>query len=561
MRLLLLILVAFSLCGLPGHAITAGQRITAVTVYPDRALVTRSGTVMLPAGIQTVVFDHLPLNLEEDSVRAKAASRTAMKILGIEMRRDYREVAPNADTQKLQDGVTKLDDQIRALTDEQRDLNKRADFLDQIRSRVTSPEPMRGDGKDGDAQNIEALFTMYGAETSKITSRLREIDFSLRGLNTQRAALANQLALLQQPAQPNTRSALVTVDAGSGGAIDMDVTYMISGAAWQPQYDAYADPDTQKVELTYYGVVRQTTGEDWDGVALTLSSSRPSLAARLPDMTPWTVDFASLMTPAGGAAIDEDSSADKLRMMNATAQPTAASATMADAPEPASPASVPPFATTPMADAQIQSLGPAATFIVPAKTTIPSDNQPHRNAISVQNLKGGWTYEASPKLADGAFLKTRVTNASTGPLLGGPINVFLGNDFVGQSNIGLVAANASFDLFLGADDNIKMTRTEGIAREETGGILTRQRVYKRSYVIEVENFKATDIDLQLHDQVPVSKNGDIAVRMDTIEPALQTQNADTGELTWKLKMRPGQKQKFTVEYEVDAPYDKPISGV
>ena len=26
-------------------------------------------------------------------------------------------------------------------------------------------------------------------------------------------------------------------------------------------------------------------------------------------------------------------------------------------------------------------------------------------------------------------------------------------------------------------------------------------------------------------------------------------------------MRPGQKQKFTVEYEVDAPYDKPISCV
>jgi uncharacterized protein (TIGR02231 family) len=557
MRLLLLIFVAFTLCVLPGRAVTAEQRITAVTVYPDRALVTRSGTVTLPAGIQTVVFDHLPLNLEEDSVRAKAASRTAMKILGIEMRRDYREVAPNSDTQKLQDSVTKFDDQIRALNDEQHDLNRRNDFLEQIRGRVASPAPMRGDGKDGDAQNIEALFTMYGAETSKITTRLREIDFTLRGLNSQREALANQLALLQQPAQPNTRSTLVTIDAGSGGSIDMDVTYMISGAAWQPQYDAYADPDTQKVELTYYGVVRQTTGENWDGVALTLSSSRPSLAARLPEMTPWTVDFESVLMPDGDEAKE---ASDKTRIMNATAQATTAPAT-ADAAAPAGPVAMFSPVTTPMADAQIQSLGPAATFVVPARTTIPSDDQPHRNAISVQTLKGDWTYEASPKLADGAFLKTRVTNASTGPLLGGPINVFLGNNFVGQSNIGLVAASASFDLFLGADENIKMTRTEGVAREETGGIITRQRVYKRSYVIEVENFKATDIALELHDQMPVSKNGDIAVRTDTIEPALQKQDPDTGELTWKLKIAPGQKQKFTVEYEVDAPYDKPISGV
>jgi uncharacterized protein (TIGR02231 family) len=214
-----------------------------------------------------------------------------------------------------------------------------------------------------------------------------------------------------------------------------------------------------------------------------------------------------------------------------------------------------------MADAQIQSLGPAATFLVPATTTIPSDDQPHRNAICVQTLKGDWTYEASPKLVSGAFLKTRVTNTSSGPLLGGEINVFLGNNFIGKSNIGLVAANSSFDLFLGEDDNIKMTRTEGVDKEETGGIITRQRVFKRSYVIEVDNFKATGIDLELHDQVPVSKNGEIAVRMDTIEPALQTQNPNTGEVTWTSKIAAGQKQKFTVEYEVDAPYDKPVSGV
>jgi uncharacterized protein (TIGR02231 family) len=559
MRSLLLLVLFTTFCVLPGHAATAVQQITAVTVFPDRALVTRTGTVALTSGVQTVVFDHLPLNLEEDSVRAKAASRASMKILGIEMRRDYREVPPSDDMKKLQDGVTKFDDQIRALTDEQRDLGKRNDFLDRIRDRMTSPPASHEDDKEGSAQNIEALFTMYGAEGGKITTRLREIDFSLRDLNRQREAMACQLALLQQPAQPNTRSALVTIDAGDGGSVDVQVTYMIEGAGWQPQYDAYADPDTQKVALTYYGVVRQTTGEDWNGVALTLSSSRPSVAARLPEMTPWTIDFASQV-------VSEDlekatSSTDRLLNVNATAQATAAAAGATDSAAPAAPSALTAPVPASMAAAQIQSLGPAATFAVPAKTTIPSDNQPHRNAICVQTLKGEWTYEASPKLADGAFLKTRVTNTSDGPLLGGEINVFLGNNFVGKSNIGLVAANASFDLFLGTDENIKMTRTEGVNKEETGGILTRQRIYKRSYVIEVENFKSTDIDLKLCDQVPVSKNGDIAVRTDKIEPPLQAQNADTGELTWELKIPSRQKQKFTVEYEVDAPYDKPLSGV
>jgi hypothetical protein len=51
------------------------------------------------------------------------------------------------------------------------------------------------------------------------------------------------------------------------------------------------------------------------------------------------------------------------------------------------------------------------------------------------------------------------------------------------------------------------------------------------------------------------------VKLNKVEPALQTQNADTGELTWTSRIRSGQKQRFIVEYEVDAPYDKPVGGV
>jgi hypothetical protein len=100
-----------------------------------------------------------------------------------------------------------------------------------------------------------------------------------------------------------------------------------------------------------------------------------------------------------------------------------------------------------------------------------------------------------------------------------------------------------------------------VKKEETGGILSRQRIYRRSFVIEVENFKSTAIALQLHDQVPVSKNGDIQVRTESIEPANHAPNPDTGEVTWEVKLRPAEKEKFTVNYEVDVPYDKPLIGI
>ena len=546
----------------PVLAVTADQKVTAVTVYPDRALVTRSGTVQLQAGVQTVVFENLPLNLEEDSVRARAQGK--LKILGVEVRQDYKEAAVNPATQQLQEDVTKLDDQVQVLNDEKVNITRRQDFLDKMRDKVTSPSS-GGNGKDPSeaVQTMQGFFELYGTETAKNSTRWNEINILLRDLGKQHDDKTNQLSLLQQPAAPNTRSALVTVEAADGGPADLQVSYLEGGAGWQPQYDAYADPKTQKVELTYYGVVRQTTGEDWKDVALTLSSARPSTAARLPELGVWTVDF--IGTINNEISLDEDKAAARQQSLpngftaNNSVQLNLGG--LANSPAPADSSAPDSAKDAPMQTAEVRSLGPAASFVVPARASIPSDNQPHRSAISVLSLDGQWAYVATPRLVPGAFLKARVTNTSGGPLLGGDINAFLGNDFIGKSYINLVAANASFDLYLGVDENIKITRTEGVPKEEIGGILTRLKLYKRSFTIELQNFKTDAATFKLRDQLPVSKNGKIAVVVNQAEPAFTARDQDTGEVTWEFKLDPNEKKTITVDYEVDAPYDQPVAGL
>jgi hypothetical protein len=90
-------------------------------------------------------------------------------------------------------------------------LRRRNDFLDQIRDKVTS-QASAGDGKEhaDTVGNIQGLFQLYAAETTKITNRRREIEFALRDLNKQRATMASQLSLLQQPATPNIWPSIFT---------------------------------------------------------------------------------------------------------------------------------------------------------------------------------------------------------------------------------------------------------------------------------------------------------------------------------------------------------------
>jgi len=52
-------------------------RITEVTVFRDRAEITREARVQLPAGASTVQFETIPFGVEPDSLRVRAAGVAA----------------------------------------------------------------------------------------------------------------------------------------------------------------------------------------------------------------------------------------------------------------------------------------------------------------------------------------------------------------------------------------------------------------------------------------------------------------------------------------------------
>ena len=48
----------------------------------------------------------------------------------------------------------------------------------------------------------------------------------------------------------------------------VQVKYMTRGATWSPSYDLRVDTMTDSVSCTYYGMVTQSTTEDWKGAVL-----------------------------------------------------------------------------------------------------------------------------------------------------------------------------------------------------------------------------------------------------------------------------------------------------
>jgi N-terminal domain of unknown function (DUF4140) len=100
------------LCSLYGQEPTpVSSSVRAVTVYPDRARVTRTGTVTLSEGASVLQFVGLPAGLEEDSVVVHAQSDAALTIEGIDIRNQFLAASALPRTQELQGQLRGLEDQ------------------------------------------------------------------------------------------------------------------------------------------------------------------------------------------------------------------------------------------------------------------------------------------------------------------------------------------------------------------------------------------------------------------------------------------------------------------
>jgi uncharacterized protein (TIGR02231 family) len=558
------------LCLVVASGLPIDHKITAVTVYRDRALVTRSGNVNLIPGVNSIVFDKLPVNLDENSIRARGEGAVKFKILGLELKRQYQDRTLSAELTKLQNELRKVDDQLRVNNDDRNDVEQKRSLLNELRNKMVQMDlsvrkPASNATNQISAATFKGMFDFYGTELSELSERIRQIEWNKRALQEQRDKLTRQIAVLQRPADPDTRSAVVTVESSGAGSAQIEVNYIMRGATWNSQYDAHALTNERKIEFTYYGVVQQTTGENWDDVKLSLSTARPAGGARIPELSPWYINVFDPNVPmpasasvAEGVGRGDRSYHQKLAKSQMQSSVNASVEAFQDSKDEEARKNK---ERAEMAVAQVNDTGPAAVFVVPGKVTIPSDGQPHRSTVDVQTFAGEWQYEATPKLVPAAFLKARVINSSPAPLLPGNINAFLENDFIGRAWIGLVPPRSGFDLFLGVDDGIKVTRTAGVDKEESSGVISKSKVFKRGYTIEVENFKKADVACKINDQIPVSKNGELKVDVIKMSPAPKKKDDNTGQTTWELLLKPQEKMKIEVEFQVECDPKKQVIGL
>ena len=547
------ILLLLTLITVPNLAAGAGPdrlevspRITAVIVYPDRAMTTRSTNLSLKPGSYVVVLDGLPALIQDDSVRVSGKGSAVATIMGLEVKRSFVEQVPEKRAKELEDEILALERKIGNLDAKKASLAAQKGFIDSIKvawgDRISKELAL---GKPTSAELNEAL-TFVGSGVTRVEEQTRDLDVEKKQLRDRIDALRRQRDESIGSRRMETKSVEVNIDVTRGGSLSLDLNSVTPKAGWEPSYDVRLAADGKSAELTFRALVRQQTGEDWRDVDLSLSTSRPAIGGTPPELFPWRISLyrpqppmpMPVMAPAPRSVYKKDaraSSMDEAEILPAEAQASALYAT-----------------------AQVAEEQTSVTFIIPRKVDIPSDGTRHGSVVAMENLPLSLEFLAVPKLAPNVYLKSEIVNRAPFPLLAGRVNIFTGNNFSGSSQLKKVAAGEKFDLYFGTDDQVTVKREELKVHKEAGLFGKNRMAYR--YRIEVQNFRKEPQTIIVRDQLPLAGDDEITIALDNPNTKPDEIKND-GVLTWKLLVKPGEKQEIGFGIIIDYPKDREIRGL
>jgi hypothetical protein len=252
------------------------SRITAVTVYASGAVVTREA-VLPAAAAERLAISGLPLCLDDGSLRVRVEGVAASVVdtsIALDVPVADAALAPPEDAELRAARLAEAEAQ--AVLES---VEARIGVLDAVQLRPR-PEAQRGSPPAPiPLQARAALLDTFNSEAERLAAERAAAAEAVRlargGRETLEARVAAASSARQARPEELRKSAVATVrwhgPATSGGRLVIE--YRVPGARWLPCYVVRFIPGQDRAEIQLRAALRQRSGEDWDGVRLTVSSA------------------------------------------------------------------------------------------------------------------------------------------------------------------------------------------------------------------------------------------------------------------------------------------------
>lgn len=557
MKNILRVLLVLGICGLVPCSLAADEvlaksSMVSVTVFPDRATVTREAALELSPGVHSVILEGLPALLFPNSLRVTGKGTAVVKILGIESSSQFLESPFLPEMKKLQAEIEAQEYEISKIRDALDVLDVNENFLKSIAvgSSVRASQEVALGKPDPASWDKTIVF---------VETKLREVKSARLGqqriLKEQEAkldALKKKLDSMKPQRGKEAKKVTTLLEAGKAGTFTLSLSYTVPNARWAPLYTLRALPDSSEIEMTMIGNILQRSGENWDDVKALLSTASPAMGTTPPELSPWTLDIYVAPPPAPRADRAKKAMAPREEIAvtgGVVGGVTAAISEEKDLEREAE-----------SAVAGIVESGLHVNFDIKRNVQVPSDGTPHKVPIDSQRLKAKFDYFAVPKLREAAFLRGKAKNTLAYPILTGQADLFILQDFVGSAELYFTAPEDEAKLYFGEDSQVGVKR-ELVKQEKSGpAFLGKKDKMRFVYRITIQNFRKNPVEIEVLDQLPLSRNTQVEVSNVSITPG-PSKKDEQGILSWALTLNPQEKKEILIDYTVEFPKDARIIGM
>lgn len=259
------------------------SKVQKVIVFLNNAQVTRTATVSVPAGTNTLVFTNISSAIDVQSIQVSA--RGEFTIMSVKNEIDF------LNEQTKAKGLETLQAQQKTINDKIAFQNNLLNIYQQEENMLVKNQVVTGDNASLDLLKLKQALDFQTQRLTDIKKKQQDINDQIALLRIEQQKYTKQITDFNRGNSKTTSNILVTVSSKAALQTEFTLSYVVNNANWYPTYDVRAKNVNSPITIAYKANVSQQSGEDWKNIKLTLSTGNPTISGSKPQLNPYYLNF------------------------------------------------------------------------------------------------------------------------------------------------------------------------------------------------------------------------------------------------------------------------------
>jgi len=482
--------------------------IQKVKIYPEGAVIERTGTVFLNDSYYTLECKGFPVILDSKSLLINIDNSYPAKILDYNFKNDDSEspleILENEKIRKYENKMSIVKGRLEKA-------QKANEYYSGLKSGINSAvSNIYNQAGKNEIKNLEEMI--FNGE-KRCMEDINSYNDSIKIFND---SLESSKKLISAIKVIPKQSLIINLKNERAGSLRFGLRYFIKNTGWYPFYNIKFSSKNDKSEIDMLASIYQETGEDWNDVKITVSNEIPAKPDDTPSLSP--VYLATKMdVDIGSSYYKKIYDKDGIRRFVIE---------------------------------EFDIGEENKTFDLKNRYTVKSKDRNLKVKLDTKSLKSKYAEFLNIQSGNEVLHEAVIFNNSTRNFKNGNTNLFLDGEFKGKEPFKSLIVDDSASFNLGKDNTVSVNKRKIDDRKKEARLFDDIEEITESFEITVYNNNKNEKTVNLVDYIPFSIQEDIKI---SVNEEGWKHNTSNGKVVYTITLKPDEMKKVALSYKIRYP--------